>query len=162
MNKTVFMLLMLAAAFVRAADINLELKNVKVVQVIDDQGATELVDVVVTNAVLTATQTTEFVIDVYVNSSAGFDGIQFDLFWDGPAQLVLEDGKAKKDDGDLFSGADYDLVANAFVDENRVFVSKALRNPGTVDASNADYVIATLYINVDVEGSVARVWIDVR
>lgn len=69
---------------------------------------------------------------VKVRSSRNYNNLGFDLVWNDANVIPNMNGLALEfTGGTLFDRADYDLVANPFLDENRIYVAISLK-PGAV------------------------------
>ena len=82
-----------------------------------------------TDATLAIETEKTYRVNVKVESTKEFHSIGFDLNWDGEnVKPVMSGSAVVTEDGDLFEGLSYDLVANPFLSEKRVYVAKSLKN----------------------------------
>jgi len=80
------------------------------------------------DAMLTVETGKTYKVNVRIDSNKEFHSIGFDLGWDEEnIKPIMSTGAVVTEDGDLFTGLNYDLVANAFLNEKRIYITKSLR-----------------------------------
>lgn len=83
---------------------------------------------------------------VKVRSSRQYNNLGFDLVWNDPQVVPEMNGLALKfDGGNLFDSADYDLIANPFLDEGRIYVAISLKPGATWNTSGEFSVIQFIF-----------------
>lgn len=104
---------------------NLTLSSIDVLRYIATGGHTTLAT---TNAGTTINVETgkQYKVNIKVDTNVEFDSIGFDLNWDTDVEPIFTANKVDYVDGDLFTGVDYDLIVNPFMDEKRIYITKAL------------------------------------
>jgi len=104
----------------------------------------------------------QYEITVNVDSEKVFDSIGFDLNWDEELlKPIVIDGAVQQIDGSLFVGSDYDLIANYFENERRIYITKALKDS---EASNTvgDNSIITITVTPVETGESVNVYLTFR
>lgn len=97
---------------------------------------------------------------VKVRSSRQYNNLGFDLVWNDAAVKPVMNGLALDyDAGTLFQGKDFDLVANPFLDENRIYVAISLKAGATWDTAG-EYTIIRFKFGLKTVDDKVYLWID--
>jgi len=101
-------------------------------------------------------------VKIKIDSEVQYDSVGFDLLWDVNSiePIIVNENVDFVDDG-LYAGQDYDLVVNQFLEEKRLYITKALK-PGEVFDSVGIKSVVTIRFQVIQVGTKLHLYIEIE